>query len=133
MRFLLAVLVAVLCLGCGAAAAPAAPPPSSSPPGQLAVADSGGTVHLDVGDRIEVALARQAGFSDWSHPTSTNPAVMAPTVDTHAAGVVGMTLAAFRATAAGTADLQSAAGAVCSPGTACPAIARAWQVHVVVA
>lgn len=120
--------------GCGAAAGqpPAASTAPASPPAQLTVADAGRVVTLHTGESIEVALAQQPGFGQWSQPTTTNAGVLAPQVDPRAAAVRGMTLASFRAAARGTADLQSGAGAECSPGVACPAVARGWQVRVVV-
>ncbi len=135
MRFLLLASMILLTWGaaaCGSAGTGPAASPSASPPSQLGVADSGRTIRLNVGDSIEVGLREQPGFSQWSHPTSTNTGVLAPQVDPRAAAVQGMTLGSFRATGRGIADIQSAAGAVCSPGTACPALARAWQVHVIV-
>lgn len=131
---LLALGSLVVLPGCGAAAArpPVASTAPATAPAQLTVADAGRAVTLHTGEPIEVALAQQPGFGQWSHPTSTNAGVLAPRADPRAAAVRGMTLASFQATARGTADLQSGAGEECSPGVACPAIARGWQVHVVV-
>jgi hypothetical protein len=134
MRILVAGLsVLLLVPGCGAApAAPGTTSPTASAAGTLGVQDDQRTLNLHVGESIEVALAAQPGFSDWSHPVSNDPAVMAPQVDPAAAAIRGMTLASFKAVGRGHSDIRSAAGAACSPGAACPAIARGWQVHVVV-
>ncbi len=135
MRFLLlafAILLAWTAAACGSAGTGPAASPSATAPSQLTVADSGRTVTIGVGASLEVALQAQPGFSQWSHPSSTNASVLAPQVDPRAAAVQGMTLASFRAAGRGVADIQSASGAACSPGTACPALARAWQVHVIV-
>jgi hypothetical protein len=43
-----------------------------------------------------------------------------------------VTLAKFRAAAAGTTDLTATASVACSPGAACPALARLWRVTIVV-
>ncbi len=133
MRNLLAASVLVLVTACGAVSGTGpGSSPSPSAPTQLTVADDQRTVTLHVGDSIGVALQQQPGYSEWSHPTATDAKILAPQVDTRAAAVRGMTLASFKAVGKGRTDIRSAAGASCSPGTACPALARGWQVHVVV-
>lgn len=123
---------------CGAVpAGPGSPstPPSAGPTsgaGRLTNADSGRTVHLRVGESIELVLRQEPGFSEWQGVHSSDPAVLAPVVDTHATAVRGVTLAGFRAAAPGRSTVSATAGAECSPGTACPALARAYTVTVVV-
>lgn len=134
MRSLPAVALGLLALltACGAVAGTPGASPTPSRPSQLTVADNGRTITMSQGQTLEVALEEQPGFSAWSHPTSSDTSVVAPQVDPRAAAVQGMTLATFRAARRGRADLQSGAGSRCSPGVACPALARGWQVHVVV-
>lgn len=131
-RSLAAVILLTVAAACGSVAGgPGASPPPTAP-AQLTVTDDQRTVSLHVGQSVEVALQQQPGYSEWSHPTATDTAVLAPQVDPRAAAVRGMTLASFKAVAKGRTDIRSAAGAACSPGVACPALARGWQVHVVV-
>ncbi len=119
---------------CGAAVSPAPEPsPSGSPlpaGSSITNTDEGKTFTLKIGDEVEVALRQEAGFTPWQNVTSTDTMVLQPTVDTHAAGVVGMSLHKFRAAAAGQAQIQATTTVMCSPGAACPALARAWHVTI---
>ncbi len=140
----LATLLTVLALaGCGRAAGPAAGTPASSPspvpsvsvaPASTLIteADSGRTVALAVGATLEVALRAVPGWTAWTGLRSSDASVLQPVVDTRAAAARGVTIGGFRALAPGHAQLTAASGVACSPGTACPALARAWTVSVVV-
>lgn len=133
---LLAAGASALCLAaCGAAAAPSAPAPTTppSPAGPvLTNTDAGRTVTMKVGERIEVALRQENGFTMWENVTSTNPSVLQPVVDPRAAAVIGMSLHSFQAMATGQAQVTATATVQCSPGAACPALARDWRVTVIV-
>ena len=134
MRSLLAaaaLLLAATACGSTGVNPPAAPPPSAAG-AQLTNADDGRTVRMSVGSTVEVALRQESGFTPWANVQSTNTAVLQPVVDVHGTAVRGVTLAMFRAAAAGTADIMATAGPDCSPGAACPALARAYRVTVVV-
>jgi hypothetical protein len=145
-RHLVAAAVLLALTGCGSAPAGSAPagsaplatpsPAAGSPApaaAPLTNADSGRTVSAAPGATIEVALRQEPGHTPWGHPLSSDPGVLQPTVDVGATSVVGVTLARFRAVGAGRADLSAAAGVACSQGAACPDLARAWRVTVVVA
>jgi hypothetical protein len=100
----------------------------------LADADSGRSVRLAVGTRLEVSQHAAPGSPDWSHPASSNPGVLMPTVDPRAAAVRGATLASFLALAPGHAELLSYSGFDCSPPRMCPVrqpeTPPAWRVSV---
>ena len=133
MRSLLAAALLLLVTACGAAAVnpPAAATPS--PAGaQLTNADAGRTVSMKVGDSVEVALRQESGFTGWDNVHSTDVTVLAPQVDVGATAVRGMSLHKFKAVGAGRAEIQATASVLCSPGSACPALARAYAVTVVV-
>lgn len=133
MRILVAFAAAIALTACGSASAPpAASPPGSPPPAGASITntDDGKTFALKVGDEVEVALRQESGFAPWQNVTSSDTMVLQPTVDTHAAGVVGMSLHKFRAATAGQAQIQATTTVMCSPGAACPALARVWHVTI---
>lgn len=135
MRPLLLVAAVLVLAGCGSVAqvAPGGPPPPAPPSAgaaQVGDADANRVLRFRVGDTFEVALHQQSGWSEWSSLAAADRQVLQPVVDTHAAAARGVTLAKFRAAAPGTTDITASAGAMCSPGMACPAIARLWRVTV---
>lgn len=134
-----ALLLAVALLGltaCGSVPiGPAGPAsPSAAPAGGAEVtdADENKTLRYHVGDTFEVVLHAQPGFTTWQNLQPLDRTVLQPMVDTHATAVVGVTLAKFKAAAPGSTDLTASATAACSPGVACPALARLWKVTIVV-
>ena len=139
MRALLAALAWLVVAGCGASPGiPAGPAPIASPgatepgPGgpQVTDADGNRVLQYHVGDSFEVVLHQQPGWTQWSNLTAADRGVLQPVVDTRAAAARGVTLARFRAAGPGTTEVTAGAGAMCSPGSACPAIARLWKVTV---
>jgi hypothetical protein len=128
----LAALLTVL--GCGSVTAGHAvsPSPSSSAGPRLALTDgdAGRTFHLHTGRVVSVVLHQPQGYTPWTGLHSTNPAVLAPRVDTRRTAVRGVTLGSFRAATAGTAQLDATTGISCPPLEVCPALARAWVVTI---
>ena len=121
--------------GCGAIGhvTPVGPVPSAAPTagaGDVGDADENRVLQYHVGDIFEVVLHQQIGWSQWSNLTAMDRNVLQPLVDTRAAAARGVTLARFRAATPGTTEITASAGAMCSPGTACPALARLWKVTV---
>jgi hypothetical protein len=94
--------------------------------------DAGMTFHVRTGEVVSVVLHQPQGFNPWSELHSSNPAVLAPRVDTRRLAVRGVTLGSFRAAAHGTAQLDATTAIFCPPLKACPALARAWVVTVTV-
>jgi len=148
MRFVaaLAALAAILLLAaCGSAppnsglpggspspAGPASTSPRAAAGSQLTNADAGRTVTMKVGDIVEVALRQEPGFTGWQGVQSSDTMVLQPAVDPRAAAVQGISLHDFRAAARGQAQIFASASVLCSPGAACPALARDWRVTVIV-
>jgi hypothetical protein len=134
-----ALLLAAALLGlaaCGSVSLrPAGPSSPSAGPGiggDVNDADENKTLAYHVGDTFEVVLHQQSGWTPWQNLMPMDRNVLQPMVDTRAAAARGVTLAKFRAAAPGTTEITASAGAACSPGTACPAIARLWKVTIVV-
>jgi hypothetical protein len=120
-------------LGCGSVTAGHASPsplPSAAAPLALTDGDAGRTFHLRSGQVLSVVLHQPQGYTPWTDLHSTDPAVLAPRVDTRRMAVRGVTLGSFRAAAAGTARLEATTGISCPPLKVCPALARAWVVTV---
>ena len=137
---LLAVLAALVLTACGSVGAGSLPSPSPSPtppsgPGlgfDALVTERDQAISIHVGQKLEVALHARSGMSNWSNVTSSNTQLLAPIVNPAATAVRGVTLAAFEARAPGEAVLTASAGAVCSPGQACPMYAMLWSVTVTI-
>jgi len=134
-----ALFLAIALLGlaaCGAVSMrPAAPRSPSAAPGvtgEVTDADANKTLQYHVGESFEVVLHEQSGWTPWQNLQPMNRSVLQPVVDTRAAAVRGVTLARFKAVAPGTTDITAVASPACSPGTACPALARIWKVTIAV-
>ena len=127
----------LLLAGCGAYRIGPGDQPTPAPSPrfvtQVTTEDDGRSVSVHAGSVLDVALIAPSGCGDWQHPVSSDPAVLAPTVNPAAAAVRGTTLAAFRGVRPGMSKLTSYATPVCPPGKACSTIARAWSVSVTVA
>jgi hypothetical protein len=131
-------LFATLALSaCGAAAGGAAPPTSSPSTSPLAgfdvtVTENSRSVTLRVGQTLAVVLHARPGMTSWSGVRSSDPSVLEPIVNPAAAAARGVTLAGFKAAAAGKAQIDATAGPLCSPGQACPAYAMLLTIDVTV-
>jgi len=119
-------------LACGATAAGPAGPETPSPTGAPTITDTdeNQTLTYRPGDTFELVLHQQSGWTMWENVTPSDRSVLQPMVDTHAASVRGVTLAKFKAAAPGLSDITATAGMACSPGAACPALARSWKVTI---
>src|SRR5947199_9400723 len=121
--------------GCGSMAggrASASPSSSANSPASLALtdADAGKSFQLRTGQVVSITLHQPKGYAPWTGLHSTDPAVLAPRVDTRRLAARGVTLGSFGATAAGTAQLQATTAVSCPPSQVCPALARAWMVTI---
>lgn len=133
MKALLLAAAGLALLGCGGVAhIPAGPSSPSATPGGLTVTDTDAnkTLTYHLGDTFELVLHEQTGWTMWENVTPSDRTVLQPMVDTHAAAVRGVTLAKFKAAATGTSDITASASMACSPGVACPALARVWKVTI---
>jgi hypothetical protein len=123
-RRLAAGVAATLGLGLGCALAGSAGCASrGAPPLTLRASDSGRTVHVANGGRVDVTLRARPGFEAWRVPSSGEPSVVRPDAGTQAS---------FTALRPGTSTLQSDARLACPPQRICPALAQAWTVVVIV-
>ena len=128
-------LAAVLTvLGCGSVTTGRAVSPSPSPSAGARLAltdgDAGRTFHVRTGEVVSVVLHQPQGFTPWSDLHSSDPAVLAPRVETRRLAVRGVTLGSFKAAASGTAQLEATSAISCPPLKVCPALARAWVVTI---
>lgn len=77
-------------------------------------------VSMHVGQRLEVVL-HGGGQINYQQVRSSDESLLAPTVDTAATAVRGVTLAAFQAKAAGQVDVTAVGSPICPPDAMCPA------------
>lgn len=116
------VLSACGMVGTGSAPSPSIPA-STSPIGtgyDLVVTEQDHTATMRVGQTVELVLRARTGMTNWANVGSRDPAVLEPMVNPAGTGVRGVTLAAFRALTPGQTEVTASAGALCSPGQACP-------------
>jgi uncharacterized lipoprotein YmbA len=137
---LTAALAALVLTACGSAGNGSLPVASPSPsPSSAAgigfgakVTETDTAVTIHVGQKLEVVLRARSGMTNWSNVRSSDTSVLAPAVNPAAAAVRNVTLAAFQGIAPGQAVITATAGAVCSPGQACPMFAMLYSVTVTV-
>lgn len=122
------------CGGAGGGAALPSSSPSNSPGSgfDVTVTESTRTATMRVGQRLEVVLHARPGMTAWSGVRSTDESVLASIVNPAATAARGVTLAAFRATAPGQAQIEATSGPDCSPGQACPAYLMVLTIDVIV-
>ncbi|HXC78428.1 MAG TPA: hypothetical protein VNU19_15435, partial [Candidatus Acidoferrum sp.] len=89
-------------------------------------------VTLRTGQTLAVVLHARAGMADWASVRSSDQTVLAPIVNPAATAARGVTLAAFKAIAPGTARIDADAAPDCSPGLACPAYVMVLTIEVTV-
>lgn len=133
---LIGAVAALVLSACGSAGSGGAPSPSpSGGPGlgfdaQVTELDTAITIHR--GQKLEVVLHARSGMTDWSNVRSGDTSVLSPIANPAATAVRGVTLAAFQALAPGQTDITATAGALCSPGQACPMYVMLYSVTVTV-
>ncbi len=109
------------------------PPPTPAPadPAHLTESDSGQTIHVVVGQQVQVELGGGSGGS-YDLPQSSS-AVMRRTSASGGYPTDQPARATFVATAKGTADLTATTDAACLHATPrCEIAQREWMVHVIV-
>ena len=124
---------AVVLASCGAAGsaggAPSPPPPRTY---HIGNGDAGRTLRIRVGDAVVAFFYANPDQAALGEITSSNPAVLAPRVDTAATVVRGGRLAKLQGVAPGRADISVTRAPLCKAGAACPAFVMLISVHVVV-
>lgn len=132
MNRLAATLALLLLTACGAPSPPG-PPGVSQPPtlkGAITEQQDGQSVSVALHQTVDVALTQQPGFGPWENVDSGDHGVLAPTVNVGATAVRGVTLRSYRAASLGTTQITATAAPLCSPGQACPQLAREFRVTV---
>ncbi|HKC20811.1 MAG TPA: hypothetical protein VKE27_14405 [Candidatus Dormibacteraeota bacterium] len=125
----LAVLLAAACGSIGQGASPS-PSPSENPMHFDVVAtEKDHALSMHVGQKLEVAL-HGGGQMTYRQVQSSDIAVLSPTVDPAATAARGVTLAAFKAKAAGTATVTAVGAPVCPSAQACPMLAVLYTLMV---
>jgi len=135
-----AVLVAVALSACGSVGNGGPPAGSPSPnasfvPGvgfDAVVTERNTAVTIHTGQRLEVVLHAASGMDSWGNVRSSDTSVLTPIPNPAATAMRGVTLAAFKAVAPGKAMITASAGALCSPGQACPMLAVLFTATVTV-
>jgi hypothetical protein len=131
-NFVLAAAALVLVAGCGSATAATPSPTPSQGNGigfDVTATETDHAVTMHVGQRLEIALHGGDAFR-WQQVQSSNTAVLTPIVNPAATAVRGVTLAAFQAKAAGSAEVTAVGSPVCPSGQACPMYARFYSLTV---
>jgi hypothetical protein len=98
----------------------------------VTVTENSHAVTLHVGQTLAVVLHARPGMASWTSVRSSDQSVLSPIVNPAASAVRGVTLAAFRAIATGTARVSATAAPDCSPGQACPAYVMLLTIEVTV-
>jgi len=128
---LLAGAAALLLSACGTRVG-SAPTPSPGLDFNAVVTEHDTAITIQVGQKLEVVLHAKSGMTNWSNVRSSDTSVLAPIVNPAATAARGVTLAAFQALAPGRAVITASAGALCSPGQACPMFAILFSATVTV-
>jgi hypothetical protein len=131
-NFVLAAAALVLVAGCGSATAstPSPTPSQGAPIGfDLTATERDHAVTMHVGQRLQLVL-HGGDATTWQQVHSSNTAVLTPIVNPAATAVRGVTLAAFQAKAAGSAEVTAVGSPVCPSGQACPMYAALYSLKV---
>ena len=81
---------------------------------------------------LAAVLHARPGMTSWNGVRSSDRSVLTPIVNPGASAARGVTLAGFKAVAAGRAQIDATAGPDCSPGQACPAYLMVLTIDVTV-
>ena len=132
-KFVFVATIGLLLAGCGNYAGfGSSPTPTPAQPGQVTVTEQDHTATVHAGQRLELVLHAANGMSNWTNVKSSDATVLVPVVDTKATAVVGVTLAAFQALRAGTAEITATASPKCPPNAACPMFVALYSLKVTV-
>lgn len=135
MRYCLLALLTAVVVGCGAYSVPGANPTASSapPPGfDLTLTERDHAVTMHAGQKIELVLHAAQGMKPWTHPQSSDNALLTPIVDPAATAARGVTLAAFGARAPGVVEVTADAGPDCAPNQPCAQFLAVYNLKVTI-
>ena len=126
------IALALLAVSCGTVGQGASPSPSDNPMHfDVTATEKDHAVSMDVGQKLEVVL-HGGGHFTYQQVTSSNTSILQPTVNPAATAALGVTLAAFKATAPGVARVTAVGAPVCPSGQACPAFAVLYTLTVTI-
>ena len=110
-----------------------APSPITTPTGgfDVLVTDHDRAISAHVGEKILVALTQRSGMTQWDAIRVDDPTVLG-TSPVNFMAPRGVTVAGFVALHAGTANITSTAGPLCSPGQPCPQYVVLFSIAVTV-
>ena len=132
-KFVLIATTGLLLAGCGQyVGLGSSPSPTPSQASQVTVTEQDHAAALHVGQRLELILHANNGMANWANVKSSDPTVLAPVVDTKATAVVGVTIAAFQALRAGTAQVTATGSPKCPPNAMCPMYVALYSLKVTV-
>ena len=136
-KLILLAAVAMFGAGCGATGAGAGPNPSPSPSDSspihfdVTATETDKAVSMHAGQKLEVVL-HGGNQITWQQVKSSDTTILEPTVNPAATAVRGVTLAAFRAKAAGEVQVTAVGTAVCPAGQPCPMFAMLYTLTVTI-
>ncbi len=136
-NFVLAAALGLLAVACGATGIGSGSNPSPTPSQgsglgfDITATEQDHALTMHVGQKLEVVLHGR-NTTNWQQVKSSDTAVLTPIVDPAATAVRGVTLAAFQARAAGTAEVIAVGTANCPPGQPCPMFAALYSLKVTV-
>lgn len=131
-RRLSVVLLVFALTACGAVGQGASPSPSDNPMRfDVTATEKDHAVSMHVGQKLELVL-HGGGQLTYQQVTSSNTSILEPTVNPAATAVHGVTLAAFKARAAGEARVTAVGAPVCPSGQACPMFAVLYTLTVTI-
>ena len=126
------IVLALLATSCGSVGLGAGPSPSDNPMHfDVTATEKDHAVSMHVGQRLEVVLHAGDQFT-YQQVRSSDTSVLEPAVDPAAAAARGVTLAAFKARAAGGAKVTAVGVPVCPSGQACPMYALLYTLVVTI-
>ena len=129
--------VAIFGVACGAAGIGSGGNPSPSPTDtspthfDVTATETDKAVSMHVGQKLELVL-HGGGQITWQQVKSSDTSLLEPTVDPAATAARGVTLAAFRARAAGETQVTAVGAPVCPSGQPCPMFAVLYSLTVTI-
>ena len=133
-RLLLLAALIVMGTACGAVGQGAGPTPTPSENPMhfdVVATEKDKAVSVHVGQTLEVALHGGTSLK-YQQVRTSDPAILEPMVDPAATAARGVTLAAFKAKGAGSAEVTGVGVPVCPAGQACPMFAILYTLQVTI-
>ncbi len=133
MKSLLLATLTPLLVACGSYSV--GPPPASPGPPlgfDVTATEKVHAITMHLGQKLEVVLHAAEGMRPWTHPTSSDTSILTPVVDPAATAAIGVTLAAFQASAKGEVEVMANAGPNCAPNQPCAQFLAVYNLKVTI-